>query len=250
MEDKKIVLALDVSTKTIGISLILSENGENKIMKITHISPKVSSKLKGIEPLFLKKQIFEDEVLCEYKKYGITDVVIEEPLLGSNNINSVAILLRFNGMISESVYRTLGIVPEYISSYDARKYSTPKLLAIRKFDKKGNSYPTKKIKKAIKDNDLVLFGNYHFDISKKDVMLNIINETYTDIQWIYDSKGELKKENFDATDALVCGLGFLNRKKYGDIEPKIVNVEESDGYIYYDVEIWGNIYKQKIKIDI
>ena len=50
MEDKKIVLALDVSTKTIGICLILSENGENKIMKITHISPKVSSKLKGIEP--------------------------------------------------------------------------------------------------------------------------------------------------------------------------------------------------------
>jgi hypothetical protein len=49
-------------------------------------------------------------------------VVIEEPLLQSNNVNTVATLLRFNGMISKSVFDTLG-VPDFISSYDARKYS-------------------------------------------------------------------------------------------------------------------------------
>jgi hypothetical protein len=47
-------------------------------------------------------------------------VVIEEPLLQSNNVNTVATLLRFNGMISKSVFDTLGVVPDFISSYDAR----------------------------------------------------------------------------------------------------------------------------------
>jgi hypothetical protein len=62
-------------------------------------------------------------------------VVIEEPLLQSNNVNTVATLLRFNGMISKSVFDTLGVVPDFISSYDARKYSFPELMSVRKFKK-------------------------------------------------------------------------------------------------------------------
>jgi hypothetical protein len=45
---------------------------------------------------------------------NITTVVIEEPLLQSNNVNTVATLLRFNGMISKSVFDTLGVVPDFI----------------------------------------------------------------------------------------------------------------------------------------
>jgi hypothetical protein len=48
--------------------------------------------------------------------FNITTVVIEEPLLQSNNVNTVATLLRFNGMISKSVFDTLGVVPDFISS--------------------------------------------------------------------------------------------------------------------------------------
>jgi hypothetical protein len=43
--------------------------------------------------------------------------------------------LRFNGMISKSVFDTLGVVPDFISSYDARKYSFPELMSVRKFKK-------------------------------------------------------------------------------------------------------------------
>lgn len=69
-------------------------------------------------------------------------------------------------MISDSVYRILGIVPEYISSYDARKYAFPELMAIRKFNKKGEEYSKDKILTAIKKNKLVLFGEYPFDCDK------------------------------------------------------------------------------------
>jgi hypothetical protein len=57
-----------------------------------------------------------------------------EPLLQSNNVNTVATFIRF-GMISKSVFDTLGVVPDFISSYDARKYSFPELMSVRKFKK-------------------------------------------------------------------------------------------------------------------
>ena len=120
--DNRIILGLDISTTTIGVCLLEDDGSEyGKIIELTHINPKVSSKIKGIEQLFLKKKIFE-EFLVKYKDFGIDNVIIEEPLLRSNNVNTVSTLLRFNGMVSDSVYNMLGIVPQYISSYDAREY--------------------------------------------------------------------------------------------------------------------------------
>ena len=103
-----------------------------------------------------------------------SDVVIEEPLLSSNNVNTVATLLRFNGMISEAIYRIIGVVPNFISSYDARMYSFPELVSIRKYNKKGEEYPIEHIDDAIKKDNIVLFGAYPFDVDKKTVMMNII----------------------------------------------------------------------------
>jgi hypothetical protein len=70
--------------------------------------------------------VFE-EFIEKYKDIGIDHVIIEEPLISSNNSITVSTLLRFNGMISDCIYNVLGIVPDYISSYDARKYSFPDL---------------------------------------------------------------------------------------------------------------------------
>lgn len=246
---KKVILGLDVSTTTIGICLMSYEDNVSKILKLTHISPKIPKKIKGIESLCLKKNIFENECLSQYKDYGITDVVIEEPLLGSNNINTVGTLLRFNGMISDSVYRLLGIVPEYISSYDARKYSFPELLAVRIFNKKGERYKTKEFKNAIKNNNVVLFGNYKFDIGKKDVILWFMSNKYPEIDWVYNKNGELKKENFDASDAAVCCLGYIRKIEFGEITPTIVDVEYLDDKIQYNTLIWNTKYPHVINIE-
>ena len=140
----KIALGLDVSTTCIGICILIDDGSEyGKIVELTHVNPKVSNKIKGIEQLFLKKKIFE-EFLVKYKDFGIDEVVIEEPLLRSNNVNTVSTLLRFNGMVSDSVYNILGIVPQYISSYDARAYSFPELMSIRKYGKDEKQYPFSK----------------------------------------------------------------------------------------------------------
>ena len=251
----RIILGLDVSTVCIGVSIIADfGNGDiPEIIKITHISPKVSSKIKGIEALLLRKSIFENDFLTTLKDFGITDVVIEEPLLSSNNSYTVGTLLRFNGMICDSVYRVLGIVPSFISSYDARTYSFPDLLSLRKFNKKGEELSLKQIKKSLKDHHVVLFGSYPYDIDKKTIMMNKVNELYPNIDWIINKNGEIKKENYDACDSLVCALAYVNVNRYGLEKPKVTNtiVQQCEGKpteITYEMEMWGKKYEKQITL--
>ena len=239
-EGRKILLGLDVSTQCIGVTILLDDGSDyGKIIELTHISPKTPSKIKGIEQLFLKKQIFE-KFIEKFKDIGIDEAVIEEPLLRSNNINTCGTLLRFNGMISDCIYNVLGIVPEYISSYDARKYSFPELMAIRKYGKDGKQYDYKKIINEIKNNKFVLFGSYCWEVDKKTVINGKVSELFPEIEWVYDKKGELKKENFDASDSYVACLGYLNYKKYGEISFKTTNVSitsnDNESKVDYDVE--------------
>lgn len=246
-ENSDIILGLDISTTTIGCCVFLDDKSDyGKIIKLTHIVPKISSKIKGIESLFLKKDIFENEFLSQWKDTGIKRVIIEEPLLRSNNVNTVGTLLRFNGMISDSVYRVLGIVPEYISSYDARKYAFPELISVRKFNKKGEVYPIPKLCTSINKHQLVLFGEMPWDIDKKQCIWNKVSEIYPDINWVYDRNGDLKKENFDATDALITCLAILNKNKYGELEPKSKVIETTDTNIIYDIEYWNTKHSKKI----
>lgn len=276
MENEKnsqsLILGLDISTACIGISIIYDDGvNKPKIELISHVSPKIDKNITGIEALILRKDIFEkefllkmDEILndlpCPLKK--ITDCVIESPLIyssGGSNAMTVASLLQFNGLLSEGVYKILGIVPHYISSYDARMISYPsQLLSIRKFNKKGVIYPISHIKKALEESHLILFGSYPFDCDKKSVMMNLVCDEYPDIPWIYNKKGELKKENYDSCDALVCALAYYNQKKYGELDAKVdsyeikeieVDDEGTKQYsITYKILIWGNEYVKKMII--
>jgi hypothetical protein len=243
-DNKEVYLGCDVSTQTIGFCLLIDDGSDyGKIVELTHISPKVSNKIKGIEQLFIKKKIFE-EFLIKYKDFGIDHVVIEEPLLRSNNVNTVSTLLRFNGMVSDCVYNILGIVPNYISSYDAREYSFPELMSIRKYGKDEKQYEYSKIHKEIKDCKLVLFGGYPWTIDKKTVIQGKVADVFPDIEWLYNKKEELKKENFDACDAYVAVLGFMNKKRFGELSfsSEIVG-ESNDGKgtreIVYTVKYWN-----------
>ena len=261
-----LILGLDISTACIGISIIYDDGvNEPLIELISHVSPKVGKEIKGIEALILRKEIFEESFLCKMDDIlkeikaplkKITEVVIESPMIyasGGSNAETVATLLQFNGILSDSIYRTLHIVPSYVSSYDARMRSFPQLLAIRKYNKKGLVYPLSHIKKDIRDNHLILFGSYPFDCDKKLIMMNCVSEKYPNIPWIYNKKGELKKENYDSCDALVCALAYSNEKRYGEVKPEIVDSEivenEKGTFISYTLKVWDDIYFDK-KIEI
>ena len=255
--DKKIhrvILGLDISTTCIGVSIVI-DDGESlpNIVKLTHVTPKIPKGKTGIEALFLKKKVFEDMFISTLDEYNITDVIIEEPLLTSNNAVTAGTLIRFNGMISEAIYQKIGVVPHFISSYDSRMFSFPDLCSIRKFNKRGEEYSLKHIKKALKDSHVVLFGSYPYDIDKKMVMMDRINQVYPEIPWMYNKKGELKKENYDACDALVCALAYVNVNRYGIEKPMItsssVHNNERCTVIEYTMEIWGKKYPKTLTLN-
>ena len=248
----EIILGLDVSTKCIGVTIAKLDDDYNlKLLEITHLRPKISTKIKGIECLLLKSKIFSDN-LIKFKDYHITKVVIEEPLISSNNSITASTLLKFNGMISQYVYNILNIIPEFISSYDARKYAFPELMSIRKYNKKGEEYPLKKIRKSLKNNELVLFGSYQWDCDKKLILWNKINELYPNIPWVYKKNGELKDENFDASDSLVCVLGYVNLLQFKDCECNIIDFKEHNcdngTIINYQTIFCEKIFDKKIEI--
>ena len=236
----KILMGLDVSTACIGCAIIVDDGSKyGNVIELTHVSPKAPKNVSGIETLFIKKDIFNEEFLAKWKDIGIDEVVIEEPLVRSNNVNTCATLLRFNGMISDCVYHELGVVPSYISSYDARQYSFPELMSVRKYGKDENIYARKKILKEIKSGQLVLFGAYPWNIDKKTVIQGKVSENLPDITWIYNKNNELKKENFDACDAYVAVLAHLNKQRNGELEFKISDITENGDKVEYEVEYWG-----------
>lgn len=205
-EEKNIgrIMSLDVSTKTIGIALF---EGDGTLMELTHITPIIKPKPESkMEELFKKVDAFE-KLITRYIELDIERVVIEEPLLSSNNVYTIATLLKFNGMISKVVSEVLNVIPEFISSYDSRKYAFPELVQKRKTNKKGEPYKEKDIEKA----NPVLFGDYPWDVDKKMVIWEKVSNLEPQIVWEYDKNGKLKKENFDMTDAFSCARAVMCR---------------------------------------
>ena len=91
------ILGLDVSTKTIGIALF--DIPTQELLELTHISPVPKPKTENKIHELINKSFIVRQKLEEYKDFGITKVIIEEPLLNSNNVYTVSTLMRYNTLI-------------------------------------------------------------------------------------------------------------------------------------------------------
>jgi hypothetical protein len=186
------VLGLDVSTKTIGVALFDIQTKE--LLELTHVSPVPKPKEENkIKELLLKGEIFRTKLL-EYKDLGITKVIIEEPLLNSNNVYTIQTLLRFNTLVTKEIYDIFGIVPDFISTYNSRKFAFPELTQL---NDKGK---------------YVLFGGLPKDVDKKMVIWELVAKREPQITWQYTRNNTLKKENFDQTDAYCCVIGHMKQE--------------------------------------
>jgi len=185
------VLGLDISTKTIGWALF--DIQKKQLLELTHFSPKVKPKREDkIEEMLIKSDQFHDKIL-DYKNVGITKIIIEEPLINSNNIRTVATLMRYNSFITRTIYNVLGIIPIFISTYNSRKFAFPDLVAE---NKKGRK---------------VLFGNYEVGCDKKNIIWQQVSNKEPHLTWAYTRNNTLKKENYDMCDAYTCVLGEMQQ---------------------------------------
>ena len=188
------VLGLDISTKTIGWALF--DIKTEKLLELTHFSPVIKPQPEDkVEEMILKVNAFIKK-LQDYKDLGISKVIIEEPLLGSNNVHTVGTLMRYNAMITKAIYDALGIVPNYISTYNSRKFAWPKLMS--KNDK----------------NRETLFGGYPKDVDKKQVIWDFVSKQEPQIVWLYTKNMTLKKECFDQADAYTCVRGYMKMNSF------------------------------------
>jgi len=187
------VLGLDISTKTIGWALFDIQSKE--LLELTHFSPKIKPKPEDkLVEMMAKVDQFKQKMV-DYNNVGITKIVIEEPLINSNNIRTVAILMRYNSFITRVIYDVLGILPEYISTYDSRKYAFPNLYS-----------PNNKGKK-------VLFGGYEKGCDKKHIVWELVSTKEPHLTWMYTRNNTLKKENYDMCDAYTCVLGQMSKSE-------------------------------------
>jgi len=187
------VLGLDISTKTIGWALFDIKTQE--LLELTHFSPKVKPKVDDkVEEMMIKTNQFKDK-LSDYTKFGITKIIIEEPLINSNNIRTVATLMRYNSFITRVIYDVLGIIPTYISTYNSRKFAFPNLFTENQKGKK------------------VLFGNYEVGCDKKQIIWQQVSEKEPHLTWMHTRNNTLKKENFDMCDAYTCVLGHMKQNE-------------------------------------
>jgi len=191
----KYVLGLDVSSKTIGVSIF---SIEGKLIELRYVTPKIKTKNKEDDILFEKCDVFKEFIQIQLEELpdiwnNIEKVFIEEPLLRSNNIFTIAKLLRFNGMISKCIWDLLNIKPMYISSYDARKYAFPVLMQKNKLGKS------------------VLFGGYPKDCDKKIIIWNLVSEKEPQIIWPLNKHSIPIKECYDMSDAYCVVLGAMRK---------------------------------------
>ena len=187
------VLGLDISTKTIGWALFNMQTQE--LLELTHFSPKVKPKREDkIEEMLVKTDQFRNK-LIDYKNIGITKVIIEEPLINSNNIRTVATLMRYNSFITRIIYDVLEIVPAYISTYNSRKFAFPDL-----------------VQENVKGRK-VLFGGYDVGCDKKHIIWQKVSNKEPHLTWAYTRNNTLKKENFDMCDAYSCVLGHMKQSQ-------------------------------------
>jgi hypothetical protein len=195
LKNRPKILGLDISSKCIGWAIFDINN--SKLLEASHFSPKIKPQPEDkIEELIKKADIFKNH-LEKYRNTGIVKIIIEEPLLNSNNIYTVGVLLRYNTMIMKSCYDIFGVVPSFISTYNSRKFAFPDLVGENDRGKK------------------VLFGGYPQDIDKKQIIWEHVNAVCPEVKWSYDKNGKLKKENYDTSDAICCVIGYINMtKKY------------------------------------
>lgn len=187
------ILGLDVSTKTIGWALF--DMNKSTLLELTHFSPKIKPLPEDKLEVLIKKSNAFKKQLELYKDVGITKIIIEEPLLQSNNIYTVGTLLRYNSMIVKVCHDVLDIVPTFISTYNARRYAFPDLYSENEKGKK------------------VLFGGYPKGIDKKQIIWEHVNDVCSEVEWLYDRNNKIKKECYDMADAVTCVIGYINMIK-------------------------------------
>lgn len=202
------ILSLDISTTNIGMSL-WDSNG--KLIEITHLSLTIDKKKNvSVENRDIyKAEIFKNTIL-KIKERILTElngkvfyVIVEEPLGGSNNSNTVSLLFGFNGICRYILYTIFDIYPMKISVHESRKLFCSELVhSSRKRNKKTG---------LMEDGETLSFP-LEYRNEKKLYVWKKVCKLEPQIEWFYKKDGKTPKDMcFDMSDSYAVGYAGLKK---------------------------------------
>lgn len=199
---EKYIWSLDISTTNIG-SALWDMNG--KLIELKHLELKTDKNTPKEHRDIHKADIFKKYVI-EYKKRildefngEIVDIVVEEPLGGSNNANTVSLLFGFNGICRYILYLIFNIYPIKISVYDSRKSFCSELVNTT-YNKKGEKKET-------------LSFPREYRTKKKLYVWEKVVKLEPQIEWVYKkTNGDPRDMCFDMADSYCVGYAHLKNK--------------------------------------
>jgi glycerol kinase len=196
---EKYVWSLDISTTNIGCALW---DSKGKLIELKHLELKLGKDVPIEDRDIHKAEIFRKYVL-DFKERvlnelngEITNVIVEEPLGGSNNPSTASLLFGFNGICRYILFGIFDLYPMKISVYDSRRLFCSELVKTT-YNKKGEknetlSFPPEYVKE------------------KKLYIWKKVCKLEPQIEWFYkkDSK-EPKDMCFDMSDSYAVGYAGL-----------------------------------------
>lgn len=193
--------SLDISTTNIGLAL-WDSNG--KLVELKHLELKLPKDVSIENRDIYKAEIFRKYVQ-EYKNYvlnnlngNIASIIVEEPLGGSNNSNTVSLLFGFNGICRYILYQIFNVYPKKISVHNSRLLFCPEF--IRVDNKKGQIFNVLSFPKGWKSEE------------KKKYIWNKVSKLEPQINWFYKkNSNEPKDMCFDMADSYCVGYAELKR---------------------------------------
>ena len=145
-----VVLGLDISTSTVGWSIINAEIGQPTLGYIP---------LSDVKSMYQKATECKQQLSLLISQYGVTDIAIEEDLQkftkGKSSAATIQKLSKFNGMVSYIVYDLMGKAPVHIKVNDARSIAGCKIIKNTKKNKAA-----KKVKQQVYEQIMEKLPNY------------------------------------------------------------------------------------------
>jgi len=205
---ERYIWSLDISTTNIG-SALWDKNG--KLIELKHLELKLSKDININDRIIHKAEIFR-KYIEDYRERikhelngEINQIIIEAPLGGSNNINTIAMLFEFNGICSYILFNIFKIYPIKITVHESRKLFLVNLVHTEK-----------------RKNELIEVLSFppEYIKEKKLYIWEKVCNLEPQINWFYKKDGKPKDMNYDMSDSYVVGiaglitLGILNKEDW------------------------------------
>jgi len=201
---EKYIWSLDISTTNIG-SALWDSNG--KLIELKHLELKLGKDVPIEDRDIHKAEIFRKYVLefqsriLEELNGEIIHIIVEEPLGGSINPSTAALLFGFNGVCRYILYTIFGIHTKKINVYDSRKIFCQEL--VKTTYRKGERVETLSFPEKYKKD-------------KKLYIWEKVCKLEPQIEWFYKKNTEEPKDIcFDMSDSYA--VGFAGLKQLGII---------------------------------